>query len=146
METPILQSHPGGASAKPFQTFHNALGYQLSLRIAPELYLKRLLVGGLEKVFEIGKNFRNEGIDQTHNPEFTMIEFYQAYADYEDLMKLTENMFEKLANDILGTTEIDYQGEAISFKAPFERLPMTKAIRLPFKTLGLAFELFGLTC
>ena len=119
---------PGGAVARPFVTHHNALDMPLFLRIAPELYLKRLVVGGFERVFEINRNFRNEGVSARHNPEFTMIEFYQAYADYEDLMKLTENMFEKLANDILGTTEIDYQGEAISFKAPFERLPMTKAI------------------
>ena len=128
VETPMMHVIPGGAVARPFVTHHNALDMPLFLRIAPELYLKRLVVGGFERVFEINRNFRNEGVSARHNPEFTMIEFYQAYADYEDLMKLTENMFEKLANDILGTTEIDYQGEAISFKAPFERLPMTKAI------------------
>ena len=100
----------------------------LFLRIAPELYLKRLVVGGFERVFEINRNFRNEGVSARHNPEFTMIEFYQAYSTYEDVMDLTERMFNKLAMDILGTTELEYQGEAISFKAPFERLPMTKAI------------------
>ncbi len=100
----------------------------LYLRIAPELYLKRLVVGGFERVFEINRNFRNEGVSARHNPEFTMIEFYQAYADYRDLMALTEQMFSQLAHDILGTTELSYQGEAISLKAPFVRLPMTQAI------------------
>lgn len=128
VETPMMHVIPGGAVARPFVTHHNALDMPLFLRIAPELYLKRLVVGGFERVFEINRNFRNEGVSARHNPEFTMIEFYQAYATYEDVMDLTERMFNKLANDILGTTEINYQGEAISLKAPFERLPMTKAI------------------
>ena len=128
VETPMMHVIPGGAVARPFVTHHNALDMPLFLRIAPELYLKRLVVGGFERVFEINRNFRNEGVSARHNPEFTMIEFYQAYSTYEDVMDLTERMFNKLAMDILGTTELEYQGEAISFKAPFERLPMTKAI------------------
>ena len=128
VETPMMHVIPGGAVARPFVTHHNALDMPLFLRIAPELYLKRLVVGGFERVFEINRNFRNEGVSARHNPEFTMIEFYQAYSAYEDVMDLTERMFNKLAMDILGTTELEYQGEAISFKAPFERLPMTKAI------------------
>ncbi len=128
VETPMMHVIPGGAVARPFVTHHNALDMPLFLRIAPELYLKRLVVGGFERVFEINRNFRNEGVSARHNPEFTMIEFYQAYADYQDLMGLTERMFNQLAMDILGTTEFEYQGEALSFKAPFERLPMTKAI------------------
>ena len=129
VETPMMHVIPGGAVARPFVTHHNALDMPLFLRIAPELYLKRLVVGGFERVFEINRNFRNEGVSARHNPEFTMIEFYQAYSTYEDVMDLTERMFNKLAMDILGTTELEYQGEAISFKAPFERLPMTKAIK-----------------
>lgn len=105
VETPMMHVIPGGASARPFETHHNALDMPLFLRIAPELYLKRLVVGGFERVFEINRNFRNEGVSTRHNPEFTMIEFYQAYADYKDLMALTENMLEKLAIDILGTTD-----------------------------------------
>ena len=128
VETPMMHVIPGGAVARPFVTHHNALDMPLFLRIAPELYLKRLVVGGFERVFEINRNFRNEGVSARHNPEFTMIEFYQAYSTYEEVMDLTERMFNKLAMDILGTTELEYQGEAISFKAPFERLPMTKAI------------------
>jgi lysyl-tRNA synthetase class 2 len=128
VETPMMHVIPGGAVARPFVTHHNALDMPLFLRIAPELYLKRLVVGGFERVFEINRNFRNEGVSARHNPEFTMIEFYQAYSTYEDVMDLTERMFNKLAMDILGTTELEYQGETISFKAPFERLPMTKAI------------------
>lgn len=128
VETPMMHPIPGGAVARPFITHHNALDMPLYLRIAPELYLKRLVVGGFERVFEINRSFRNEGISTRHNPEFTMIEFYQAYADYHDLMDLTERMFNELANDILGTTELTYQGEAISLKAPFERLTMKDAI------------------
>ena len=128
VETPMMHVIPGGAVARPFVTHHNALDMPLFLRIAPELYLKRLVVGGFERVFEINRNFRNEGVSARHNPEFTMTEFYQAYSTFEDVMDLTERMFNKLAMDILGTTELEYQGEAISFKAPFERLPMTKAI------------------
>ena len=130
VETPMMHIIPGGAVARPFVTHHNALDMPLYLRIAPELYLKRLVVGGFERVFEINRNFRNEGVSTRHNPEFTMIEFYQAYTDFEDLMVLTENMISSLATEILGTTEIDYQGEAISLAAPFARLPMTKAIEM----------------
>ena len=128
VETPMMHPIPGGAVARPFVTHHNALDMPLYLRIAPELYLKRLVVGGFEKVFEINRSFRNEGVSTRHNPEFTMIEFYQAYADYHDLMDLTERLFNELAIDILGTTEITYQEEAISLKAPFERLSMSDAI------------------
>lgn len=128
VETPMMHVIPGGASAKPFVTHHNALDMELYLRIAPELYLKRLVVGGFERVFEINRNFRNEGVSTRHNPEFTMIEFYQAYADYKDLMSLTERMLEKLANDILGTTDVPYGDEVFSFKAPFAKIPMSEAI------------------
>ena len=128
VETPMMHVIPGGAVARPFVTHHNALDMPLFLRIASDLYLKRLVVGGFERVVVINRYFRNEGVSARHNPEFTMIEFYQAYSTYEDVMDLTERMFNKLAMDILGTTELEYQGEAISFKAPFERLPMTKAI------------------
>jgi len=128
VETPMMHPIPGGAVARPFETHHNALDMPLYLRIAPELYLKRLVVGGFEKVFEINRSFRNEGVSTRHNPEFTMIEFYQAYADYHDLMDLTERLFHKLAIDILGTTELTYQDEAISLKAPFTRLSMSDAI------------------
>ena len=128
VETPMMHPIPGGAVARPFETHHNALDMPLYLRIAPELYLKRLVVGGFERVFEINRSFRNEGVSTRHNPEFTMIEFYQAYADYHDLMDLTERLFSQLSTDILGTTEITYQGEDISLKAPFARLSMTDAI------------------
>ncbi|MHA7889909.1 lysine--tRNA ligase [Acinetobacter baumannii] len=128
VETPMMHVIPGGASARPFETHHNALDMPLFLRIAPELYLKRLVVGGFERVFEINRNFRNEGVSTRHNPEFTMIEFYQAYADYKDLMALTENMLEKLALDILGTTDVPYQGEVFSFKGPFKKISMFDAI------------------
>ncbi|MBO1255978.1 lysine--tRNA ligase [Alteromonas sp. 5E99-2] len=138
VETPMLQVIPGGATAKPFETHHNALDIDMYLRIAPELYLKRLVVGGFERVFEINRNFRNEGLSTRHNPEFTMLEFYQAYADYRDLMDLTEDMLRTLANDILGTTKVvntikDVNGEVTSelhfdFGKPFERLSMGDAI------------------
>ena len=128
VETPMMHPIPGGAVARPFETHHNALDMPLYLRIAPELYLKRLVVGGFERGFEINRSFRNEGVSTRHNPEFTMIEFYQAYADYHDLMDLTERMFNQLAIDVLGTTEITYQEEAISLKAPFARLSMSDAI------------------
>ena len=124
----MMHPIPGGAVARPFETHHNALDMPLYLRIAPELYLKRLVVGGFEKVFEINRSFRNEGVSTRHNPEFTMIEFYQAYADYHDLMDLTERLFNQLAVDVLGTTELTYQEEAISLKAPFARLSMSDAI------------------
>ncbi len=128
VETPMMHVIPGGASARPFETHHNALDMALYLRIAPELYLKRLVVGGFERVFEINRNFRNEGVSTRHNPEFTMIEFYQAYADYKDLMTLTENMLEKLALDILGSTDVPYGDEVFSFKGPFKKISMFDAI------------------
>ena len=128
VETPMMQVIPGGATAKPFKTYHNALGMELFLRIAPELYLKRLLVGGFERVFEINRNFRNEGISIQHNPEFTMLEFYQAYATYEDLMDLTEQLFQAVAEEVLGKTEIEYQGNMINLKSPWERLTLADAL------------------
>lgn len=128
VETPMMQVIPGGASAKPFVTHHNALDQQMYLRIAPELYLKRLVVGGFERVFEINRNFRNEGLSTRHNPEFTMIEFYQAYADYHDLMDLTEELFRKIASDVLGRTDFSYQGLELDFAKPFERLGVTASI------------------
>lgn len=128
VETPMMHVIPGGAAAKPFVTHHNALDMELFLRIAPELYLKRLVVGGFDRVFEINRNFRNEGVSTRHNPEFTMIEFYQAYADYTDLMALTERMLEQLAKDILGSTDVPYGDEVFSFKAPFAKISMFDAI------------------
>jgi len=128
VETPMMHTIPGGAVARPFVTHHNALDMPLYLRIAPELYLKRLVIGGFERVFEINRSFRNEGVSTRHNPEFTMIEFYQAYADYHDLMDLTERLFNQLATDILGSTELTYQEETISLKAPFARISMSDAI------------------
>ncbi len=128
VETPMMQAIPGGASAKPFETYHNALDLSMFLRISPELYLKRLVVGGFERVFEINRNFRNEGLSTRHNPEFTMIEFYQAYADYNDLMDLTEDMLRYLAQRILGTTLIDYQGKQFDFGKPFARLSVFDSI------------------
>ncbi|MCL4132366.1 UNVERIFIED_CONTAM: hypothetical protein GTU68_053357 [Idotea baltica] len=128
VETPMLQTLPGGAAAKPFETYHNALDMPMFLRIAPELYLKRLVVGGFERVFEINRNFRNEGVSTRHNPEFTMIEFYQAYADYEDNMNLTEELFRELAQLVLGSTDVPYQGKIFHFGQPFARLTMINAI------------------
>ncbi len=128
VETPMMQAIPGGATARPFTTYHNALDMELYLRIAPELYLKRLVVGGFEKVFEINRNFRNEGLSTRHNPEFTMIEFYQAYADYHDLMDLTEEMLRHLAEEVLGTTTLNYQGEEYHFGDPFRRMTVTESI------------------
>jgi lysyl-tRNA synthetase class 2 len=122
VETPVLQPVYGGAFAKPFETYSNALDTKLYLRIADELYLKRLLVGGLEKVYEISKDFRNEGIDRLHYPEFTMLEAYASYWDYEDMMRMTEDLLEKLSMEIFGSTEFEYQGEKISFRRPFKRL------------------------
>ncbi|PKM23047.1 MAG: lysine--tRNA ligase [Gammaproteobacteria bacterium HGW-Gammaproteobacteria-14] len=127
-ETPMLQVIPGGATARPFITHHNALDLDMYLRIAPELYLKRLVVGGFDRVFEINRNFRNEGLSTRHNPEFTMVEFYQAYADYRDLMDLTEDMLRTLARDVLGKTEIEYQGDCYDFGKPFERMTVVEAI------------------
>ncbi len=128
VETPMMQPIPGGATAKPFITHHNALDMQLYLRIAPELYLKRLVVGGMERVFEINRNFRNEGVSTRHNPEFTMMEFYQAYADYRDLMDLTEELFCHVAQEVLGTLDFGYQGLEISFRRPWKRLTVRDAI------------------
>ncbi|MEN8171206.1 MAG: lysine--tRNA ligase [Pseudomonadota bacterium] len=128
VETPMMQAIPGGAAAKPFTTFHNALDMELFLRIAPELYLKRLVVGGFERVFEINRNFRNEGLSTRHNPEFTMIEFYQAYADYKDLMDLTEAMLRGLAETVLGSTIVNYQGDEYDFGKPFTRMTVKESI------------------
>lgn len=128
VETPMMQSIPGGAAARPFVTHHNALDMQLYLRIAPELYLKRLVVGGFEKVYEINRNFRNEGVSAKHNPEFTMLEFYQSYADYHDLMDLTEDMLRSLATALHGDTSIEYQGAAIDFGKPFARMTVKESI------------------
>ena len=128
VETPMMQPIPGGAVARPFITHHNALDMQLFLRIAPELYLKRLVVGGLERVFEINRNFRNEGISVRHNPEFTMMEFYQAYATYEELMDFTEELFCHVAQEVLGTLDFTCQGNGISFKRPWKRLTVREAI------------------
>lgn len=129
VETPMLNVIPGGANARPFVTHHNALDMDLYMRIAPELYLKRLLVGGFEKVFEIGKNFRNEGISTKHNPEFTAVEIYQAYADAEDMMKLTEELFATIALKVKGTTEIEYGPHKISLAPPWPRIPMLEAVK-----------------
>lgn len=128
VETPMMHGTPGGAAARPFKTYHNALEMELYLRIAPELYLKRLLVGGLERVFEINRNFRNEGLDSEHNPEFTMVEFYLAYADYNDLMALTEEMLSSLALELLGTTKVKYQGSEIDLTPPWERITLGEAL------------------
>jgi lysyl-tRNA synthetase class 2 len=128
VETPMMHPIPGGANAQPFVTRHNALKMDLFLRVAPELYLKRLLVGGMGRVFEINRSFRNEGISVKHNPEFTMMEFYQSYADYSDLMALTEEMLSGLALEILGTTELVYQGERASFAPPFRRMSWSEAL------------------
>jgi lysyl-tRNA synthetase class 2 len=128
VETPMMQPIPGGAVARPFKTHHNALDMDLYLRIAPELYLKRLVVGGLEKVFEINRNFRNEGISTRHNPEFTMLEFYEAYRDYNDLMDLTEELMRECAAEVLGKTSFTYQGAEIDLGKRFDRLTMAEAI------------------
>lgn len=128
VETPMLHPLVSGAAAKPFKTFHNTLKMDLFLRIAPELYLKRLVVGGFDRVFEINRCFRNEGISIKHNPEFTMLEFYEAYATYKDLMNLTEELLEKLAVEIKGSTEIEYQGQKISFKRPFKKMTVLESI------------------
>jgi lysyl-tRNA synthetase class 2 len=128
VETPMMHPIPGGAAARPFVTHHNALDMQLFLRIAPELYLKKLVVGGMEKVFEINRNFRNEGISTRHNPEFTMIEFYEAYQDYRYLMDLTEALFREVAQRVTGSTTLTYQGATIDLGQPFDRLTMAEAI------------------
>jgi lysyl-tRNA synthetase, class II len=128
VETPMMQPIPGGATARPFVTYHNTLERKLYLRIAPELYLKRLLVGGFEKVFEINRNFRNEGISVRHNPEFTMMEFYQAYATFDDLMDYTEELVCHVVEQLLGNLEVTYQGNVISFRRPWKRLTVREAI------------------
>lgn len=128
VETPMMQVIPGGATAKPFVTHHHALDQEMFLRIAPELYLKRLVVGGFERVYEINRNFRNEGLSTRHNPEFTMLEFYQAYADYHDLMNLTEDMLRNLCQDVLGTTTVAYQDSEYDFAKPFIRMSVFESI------------------
>ena len=138
VETPMMHPIVGGATAKPFKTHHNALNMPLFLRVAPELYLKRLIVGGLDKVFEINRNFRNEGLSTQHNPEFTMIEFYQAYATYEDLMPLTQDLFKGLAKNITGNYLIDYQDYQLDFSKPFIILTVLESILQFNKTLTLA--------
>lgn len=129
VETPMMQSVPGGATARPFKTHHNALNMDLFLRIAPELYLKRLLVGGFERVYEINRNFRNEGISTRHNPEFTMLEFYMAYADYGDLIEMTEQLVSHVAKDVLGTTEVAYEGQQIDLAPPWKRMTFLESLR-----------------
>lgn len=128
VDVPALQTMYGGANARPFKTHINAWDMDMYLSISPELYLKRLVVGGFEKVFTICKNFRNEGVDRTHNPEFTMLEYYQAYADYNDMIKLTEKMIESVAKTVLGDTKVHYQGQVIDFKTPWKRLTMEQAV------------------
>ncbi|MFC5302996.1 lysine--tRNA ligase [Azospira restricta] len=129
VETPMMHPIPGGAAAKPFKTHHNALDMELYLRIAPELYLKRLVVGGFEKVFEVNRNFRNEGISPRHNPEFTMMEFYEAYQDYKGLMDFTEGLLRQAAREALGTEVFEYQGRVLDLSKPFARLTIVEAIR-----------------
>ncbi|MBO5598168.1 MAG: lysine--tRNA ligase [Oribacterium sp.] len=137
VETPMLVSNAGGAAARPFETHYNALDEDVKLRISLELYLKRLIIGGLERVFEIGRVFRNEGVDTRHNPEFTLMELYQAYTDYEGMMELTESMFRYLAEKVCGSTTITYQGTEIDLGKPFRRLTMTEAIK---EETGIDFD------
>jgi len=139
VETPMMHAVAGGAMARPFVTHHNALDLELYLRIAPELYLKRLVVGGMDKVYEINRNFRNEGIDAEHNPEFTMLEFYEAYCDYNDMMALTEELFRGVCRDLLGEEEFPYGDHVISLKAPFRRIKFREALA---EGSGLAPEAF----
>jgi lysyl-tRNA synthetase, class II len=139
IETPVLQSEAGGAEARPFITYHNTLEMDLYLRIATELPLKRLVVGGFEKVFELGRIFRNEGVSTRHNPEFTTVEVYQAYADYDDMMRLTENLITSVAIDVLGTLQITYQGEAIDLTPPWRRVTMHQLV---LEKTGLDFTQF----
>jgi lysyl-tRNA synthetase class 2 len=138
-ETPTLQPIYGGANARPFTTYHNFLEQKLYMRIAPELYLKRLVVGGFEKVFELAKNFRNEDIDTSHNPEFSMVEIYQAYADYKDMMRLTEEIISGIIQEVTGGYEVEYEGNTISFAPPWNALPMDEAVR----TIG-GIDIFSL--
>lgn len=137
VETPILNTLAGGANARPFVTHHNTLDINMYLRIATELHLKRCIVGGFDKVYEIGRQFRNEGMDTRHNPEFTTIEFYQAYADYKDMMAITEEIYSKACMRVCGSLDIEYQGQPLSFKTPWEKLTMVEAVR---KYTGLDFD------
>jgi lysyl-tRNA synthetase class 2 len=139
IETPVLQTEPGGAEARPFVTYHNTLDMELYLRIATELHLKRLIVGGFEKVFELGRIFRNEGVSTRHNPEFTTIEVYQAYADYHEMMRLTEAIIAQAATDVLGTTQITYQGTPVDLTPPWPRITMYEAVK---EKTGLDFSQF----
>ena len=139
VETPMMHAQPGGATAKPFTTHHNAMDMELFLRVAPELYLKRLVVGGFERVYEINRNFRNEGISTRHNPEFTMLEFYQAYATYHDMMDHTETIFRHLAKEVLHTTEMTYQGTTFDVSKPFKRISLRDSIfRILIQTFSLS--------
>ena len=137
VETPMLVSNAGGAAARPFETHFNALDEDLKLRISLELYLKRLIVGGLERVYEIGRVFRNEGLDTRHNPEFTLMELYQAYTDYNGMMELTENLYRYVAQEVLGTTTITYKGVEMDLSKPFERITMVDAVK---KYAGVDFD------
>ena len=137
VETPMLVSNAGGAAARPFETHFNALDEDLKLRISLELYLKRLIVGGLERVYEIGRVFRNEGLDTRHNPEFTLMELYQAYTDYHGMMDLTENLYRFVAQEVLGTTKIVYNGVEMDLGQPFERMTMVEAVK---KYSGVDFD------
>lgn len=144
VETPMMQLIPGGATARPFETHHNALDQKMYLRVAPELYLKRLVIGGFERVFEINRSFRNEGLSTRHNPEFTMLEFYQAYADYRDLMNLTEDMLRKLCEEVLGSSKVTYQGCEYDFARPFDRYSVFDSI-LHFNPALLASDIDNLS-
>ncbi|GIL82291.1 hypothetical protein Vretimale_7255 [Volvox reticuliferus] len=137
VETPVLESIAGGADARPFRTFHNSLGRDLTLRIATELHLKRLVVGGFERVFELGRVFRNEGLSSRHNPEFTSVEIYQAYADYNDMMSLTEDLIRACAQEVRGSQQVSYQGVSIDFSQPFRRVTMAELVR---ESTGIDFE------
>lgn len=137
VDTPILNTIPGGASARPFVTHHNTLDIDLYLRIAPELYLKRLIVGGMEKVYEMGRMFRNEGMSPKHNPEFSLMEVYEAYTDYKGMMELTENLISTVAQEVLGTTKIEYQGQEIDLTPPWSKMTMTEAVK---KYTGIDFD------
>ena len=134
----MMHPIPGGAVARPFVTYHNTLDMEMFLRIAPELYLKRLVVGGFERVYEINRNFRNEGISTRHNPEFTMVEFYQAYADYEDMMDFTENLLHHLCDTVLGTRQVVYQGQTLDMNSSFTRISIKEAILKYHPELTLA--------
>ena len=136
VDTPILHNTAGGAAARPFITHHNTLDMDMYMRIALELHLKRLIVGGFDKVYEMGRIFRNEGMSVKHNPEFTMIELYQAYADYNDIMNLTEDMIATVTKDVLGTTKIEYQGQPVDLTPPWDRMTMIEAVK---KYTGVGF-------